>query len=163
MTIVEVAITSALLMIILLAIFNTLDSVSSSQAFQADRTKNLDDMRTILNKMTKELRQASTVSESTSTASSITFTTSINDVATQITYNASGTTLTKKTGSAAAFPVLTNLASTSLFNYVTADSITGVQWVEINLQVTPARRPTTTLVLDSEINLRNRTAALEGQ
>ncbi len=157
---VEVSITSVLLMVILLAVFSQLDSISGAQAYQADRTKNLDDMRGVLNQMTKELRQASTVSESVSTATTITFSTAVNGTSTQMTYTATGTTLTKQAGAGTAFTLLKNLASTSLFTYTSANS--GVQWVEINLQVTPARSPATTLVLDSEINLRNRTSTLTG-
>ena len=56
--------------------------------------------------------------------------------------------------------VLTGLASTSLFTYVTAPPVPGAQWVQINLQVRPKRSPETILVLDSEVNLRNRTGAL---
>ena len=162
MTIVELMITSALLILVVLTALSAFDTVSGSQAYQADRTKNLDDMRNVLNRMTRELRQASSITEASSTATSVTFTSAINGTATQINYTASGTTLSKTIGAGTAFTVLHNLASTSLFTYVSASSVTGVQWVEINLQVTPARHPTTTLVLDSEVNLRNRTAVLTG-
>lgn len=161
MTIVELMITSAILLVVLLATLSSFESVSNAQAYQADRSKTIDAMRGVLNRLTKDLRQATSVVEPpASTPSFITFTTSINGVSTQIIYTASGTTLTRKVGSAAAFTVLTGLASTSVFGYQSADSATGVQWVEMNLQVTPARRPSTTLVLKSEVNLRNRTSAL---
>ncbi len=162
MTIVELMITSALLILVLLSVLSAFDTVSGAQAFQADRTKNLDDMRNVLNRMTRELRQASTVNEAASTTTSITFTTAINGTPTQVVYSATGTTLTKQIGSGSAFIALKNLATTSIFAYVTGGTSTGVQWVDINLQVTPARHPATTLVLDSEVNLRNRTAALTG-
>ena len=162
MTIIELMISSVLLLIVLVAVLSTFESVSNAQAFQADRTQNLDEMRGVLNRMTKDLRQATTVDETASTATTITFSTAINGVSTQIVYTASGTTLTRKIGSGTAFTVLKHLASTSIFTYVSADSVTGIQWVGMNLQVTPARLPNTTLVLDSEVNLRNRTAALEG-
>lgn len=153
-------ITSAILLVVLVATLQSLESVSSAQAFQANRSTTLDDMRGVLNRMTKDLRQASTVNESASTASTITFSTAINGTSTQIVYTASGTTLTRKVGAGNAFTVLSHLASTSIFTYVSASS--GVQWVEMSLQVTPARLPTTTLVLDSQVNLRNRTTALTG-
>jgi hypothetical protein len=149
-------------MVVLLAVFDSLDTISKSQAYQADRTQNLDDMRGVLNRMTKDLRQATSVDESVSTASTITFTTYIDGVSTPIVYTASGTNLTRKVGTNAPFTVLKNLASTDVFTYVAATDVTGVQWVEIELQVHPARSPDTTLVLDSEVNLRNRTAALTG-
>ncbi len=170
MTIVELMITSALLLVVLLAAFNALDTVSGAQAFQTDRSQVLDDMRTVMNKMTRELRQATAVQDIPNpatlslTTSTITYTTSINNTATAVVYTASGTTLTRKVGTAAAFTVLKNLdpASLNIFTLRRATSVTGVQWVEIDLLVNPARRPTTTLELQSEINLRNRTSILTG-
>lgn len=160
---IELCITSALLLLVLLTVFNALDSVSSAQAFQADRTQSLDNMRETLNKMTKELRQATVVRDApVSTSSSITFSTSINGVSTQIVYTATGASLTKQVGSAAAYTVLNRLETTDIFGYVSADDVTGIQWVSVDLEVSPARHPETTLVLNSEINLRNRTSALTG-
>jgi hypothetical protein len=150
-------------MIVLLAAFDSFDTISKSQAYQADRTQNLDDMRGVLNRMTKDLRQATSVDEAASTASTITFTTYIDGVVTPVVYTASGNTLTRKVGTNNAFVVLDNLANTDVFTYVAATDVTGVQWVEIELQVHPARSPDTTLVLQSEVNLRNRTAALNGE
>lgn len=161
-TIVELAITSALLLLVLVTILSALDTVSNAQAYQADRTHNLDDMRNVINRMTRELRQATAVTDCTGTPSTITYTTYVNGVSTQVVYAASGTTLTRKVGSGSAFPALTHLASTNVFTCTSASGVTGVQWVDINLQVTPQRHPDTTLVLDSKVNLRNRTAALTG-
>ena len=48
-TIVELSITTALLMVVLLAVFNSFDTVSKSQAFQADRSVIINDMRGVLN------------------------------------------------------------------------------------------------------------------
>ena len=171
MTIIELMITSALLLVVLLTVFNALDSVSASQAYQSDRTKVLDDMRNVMNKMTRELRQATAVQEISDptvlsqTSSSLTYTTSINGTATAIVYTASGTNLTRKVGSATAFTVLANLdpgSTATLFTRTRATLVTGVQWVEIDLKVNPARRPTTTLELQSQVNLRNRTSSLTG-
>ena len=162
MTIIELMIVCAILMIVLLATLSSFESVSKAQAYQADRTKSLDEMRSVLNRMTKDLRQASTLNEAASTASSVTFTTAVNGVSTQIVYTASGTTLTRQVGSGTAFPALKHLASTNIFTYVSAGGVTGIQWVEMNLQVTPALLPNSTLVPDSEVNLRNRTSALTG-
>ena len=150
-------------MVVLVAIFNSLDTVSKSQAFQADRTQNIDDMRGVLNRMTKELRQATSVTQPASVPSStLTYVTYVNGVSQTIVYTASGTTLTRKVGTATAFTVLTHLASTSIFTPSSATDITGIQWVEIDLRVTPARSPDTTLALEAKVNLRNRTAALTG-
>lgn len=149
-------------MIVLLATFASLESVSKSQAYQANRTETLDEMRGVLNRMTKDLRQATNVDETVSTASTITFSTYIDGVTTPVVYTASGTTLKRKVGSAAPFTVMTHLADTDVFDYVSGGTATGVQWVEMTLSVTPKGFPTTTLVLNSEVNLRNRTSALTG-
>ena len=163
-------ITSALLLVVLITVFNALDTVSGAQAYQTDRSQVLDDMRNVMNKMTRELRQATAVqdipvaTQLVLTTPTVTYTTSINNTATAVVYTASGTTLTRKVGTAAAFPVLKNLDPTALniFTLRRATSVTGVQWVEIDLTVNPARRPATTLELQSEINLRNRTSILTG-
>lgn len=163
-------ITSALLLVVLITVFNALDTVSGAQAYQTDRSQVLDDMRNVMNKMTRELRQATAVqdipvaTQLVLTTPTVTYTTSINNTATAVVYTASGTSLTRKVGSAAAFTVLKNLDPTALniFTLRRATSVTGVQWVEIDLTVNPARRPTTTLELQSEINLRNRTSILTG-
>ena len=162
MTIIELMIASAILIIVLMATFSSFETVSNAQAYQADRTKSLDEMRVVLNQMTKELRQATSVNDCTPTPNTITFTTALAGVSTTIIYAASGTVLTRQVGAGSALPVLTTLASTNIFTCVSADNVTGVQWVEMRLQVAPARSPNTTLVLDSEVNLRNRTAALNG-
>ena len=164
-------ITSALLLVVLITVFNALDSVSAAQAYQSDRSKVLDDMRNVMNKMTRELRQATAVEEITGStvnsqaSSSLTYTTAINGTATAIVYTASGKNLTRKVGSATAFTVLANLDSSAtgtLFTRTRLTSVTGVQWVEIDLKVNPARRPTTTLELVSQVNLRNRTSSMTG-
>jgi Tfp pilus assembly protein PilW len=170
-TIVEVAITSALLMVVLLAVFNSFDTISKSQAFQADRSIAIDDMRNALNKMTKEIRQATSVTQPASTPSStLTYVTYVNGVSTTITYTVTGTctatsptcVLTRKVGTANAFTVLKRLTSANVFTPTSATDVTGIQWVEIDLSVSPPKSPSTTLTLQSKVNLRNRTAALSG-
>ncbi len=159
-TIVELLIASTIFMIVILAAFGALESVSKASAFQANRTQTLDDMRSTLNRMTRDLRQATAVDQAASTASTVTFSTYINGTVTPIVYTASGTTLTRKVGAAAPFIVLKQLTNTNVFNYVSAGS--GIQWVDMRLEVTPTGEPNTTLVLESEVNLRNRTNALTG-
>ena len=57
--------------------------------------------------------------------------------------------------------MLSGLASTSVFTYVTAPPVPGAQWVQHQVsRCDPKRTPDTILVLDSEVNLRNRTGAL---
>jgi Tfp pilus assembly protein PilW len=175
-TVVEMAITVSLLLVVLLTIFNSFDTVSKSQAFQADRSITINDMRNVLNRMTKELRQATSVTQPASTPSStLTYVTYLNDVSTSITYTATGTydssgvctststcQLTRQVGTNAAFTVLKRLTNSNVFTAVSATDVTGIQWVEIDMSVNPIKSPSTTLTLESKVNLRNRTATLTG-
>jgi len=163
-------------MVVLLAAFNSFDTMSKSQAYQADRTQDLDDMRGALNRMTREIRQATSVTQPTSTPSStLTYVTYVNGVSTTIVYATTGTydsagvctstptcKLTRKVGTGTAFTVLSRLANNNIFTATSATDVTGIQWVEIDLSVKPIKSPDTTLTLQSKVNLRNRTAALSG-
>lgn len=158
--ILELVITCSLLLIVLGVIYAALDEVTRTEAYSADRTATLDDMRVTLNRMTRELRQASRVDEVTSTDSRIEFDTYGGGTARHVVYAVTGTGLTRTLDGGNAVTVLRGLASPSVFLYVSAPPIPGAQWVHINLQVRPKRSPETILVLDSEVNLRNRTSEL---
>ena len=88
-TLIELLITVSLLLVVGVVILQTLDSVTRSQAYQADRTESLDSMRLVLNTMTKELRQATAVDDASSTASYISFTTYVHGVSHRVQYTAS--------------------------------------------------------------------------
>ncbi len=162
MTLIELMIASTLLLVVLLVTFDALDTTSKSQAYQTNRSSTLDEMRGVLSRMTKDLRQATSIDESASSTSTVTFTTYVNDVSTQVVYTASGTTLTRKVGSGNPVTIETHLSDTAVFGFNPELGGSGVQWVDITLTVSPKGYPTTTLVLDSEVNLRNRTSALTG-
>ena len=163
-------------MVVLLAAFGSFDTVSQSQAFQANRSLMINDMRNALNKMTKELRQATSVTQPTSSPSdTLTYVTYVNGAATTVTYRATGTylpdhtcaslstcTLTRQVGSGSPYNVLTRLSRNDVFIPTSATDVTGIQWVEIDLSTAPIKAPDTTLTLQSKVNLRNRTAALTG-
>lgn len=155
-TLIELLITVSLLAIIGVVLIQTLDTFTRSEAYQADRTQSLDSMRLVLNGMTKELRQATAVDDANSTASHIAFTTYVRGTIHTITYDATGDTLKRRLDAGAWIPVQAGLATTSIFSYQSAPPVPGAQWVRIVLQVKPKRDPETTLVLDSEVNLRNR-------
>jgi hypothetical protein len=146
--------------VVLGVIYGALDGVMKSEAYSSDRTNALDDMRLTLNRMTRELRQASAVNESVSTSSRIEFDSYGGGASRHVVYQVSGTNLTRSVNGGAAVTVLRRLVSPSVFVYVNAPPVPGAQWVRINLQVHPRRTPETVLVLDSEVNLRNRTGAL---
>jgi type II secretory pathway component PulJ len=158
--VIELVITCSLLLIVLGVIFSALDDVMNVQAYDAERTNSLDAMRLTLNTMTRELRQASSINETTSTPSHIDFQSYGRTGSRHVVYDASGTTLTRQVNGGTPVTVLRGLASTGVFTYVTAPPVPGAQWVQINVQVRPKHSPDTILVLDSEVNLRNRTGAL---
>jgi hypothetical protein len=141
-------------------LYSALEETVKSQAYTADRAASLDSMRVTLNSMTRELRQASSVNEATSTPSRIEFDTYGSGGSRHVVYEVTGTTLTRAVNGGTAVTSLTGLASTDLFAYVSAPPVPGAQWVHINLRVRPKHSPETILVLDSEVNLRNRTGAL---
>jgi Tfp pilus assembly protein PilW len=157
--------------VVLLAVFNSFDTMSKSQAFQADRSVMINDMRNVLNKLTRELRQATSVTQPASTPSStLTYVTYVNGTPTTVVYTVTGTcssgspncTLTRQVGSGSAYTVLKRLTSSAVFTATSATDVTGIQWVEIDLSASPLKSPDTTLTLQSKVNLRNRTAALTG-
>ena len=157
---IELIIFTALVMIVMVAALTSLESVTNAQAFQVDRSESLTSMRLALNRMTKELRQATAINVSASDAGVMSFTTYIGGVQRSVVYRASGTTLTRSLDGGTALPLVTHLASTTLFSTVAGANASDVQWVAITLRVTASKGVDTVLVLESEVNLRNRTAAL---
>lgn len=166
-TMIELLLSVALLGIVLATVLLSFDTMTNSEAYQDDRTANLDTMRTALNDMTKLLRQGVDV-RTGSNATRLDFDTYVSGSPVHVVYTVSGTQLLKQIGGGAPTVVLRDLVAapaTPLFCYTDASFVCGAsggpttQWVQIALQVAPARSPSTTLELDSQVNLRNRTAA----
>ena len=158
----ELLIYTALVLVVIGATLTSLQTVTNAQAFQADRSTTLAAMRVTMNRMTKELRQASSVDTSASSASVMTFTTYLESVQHTLTYRASGTQLTRAIDGGTAVPVLKNLSSTQIFSTITGGTAQDIQWIGIQLRVLASKGVDSVLALDSEVNLRNRTAALGG-
>jgi hypothetical protein len=136
----------------LLTIF---ESVQRSAAFTENRSETLDSMRLTLDQMTKEIRQATSVS-STSTASRLEMDTYILGVTKQIVYEASGSELTRSVSGGTPVVMQDHVTSTDVFTYT--DSVFSVQVVGLTLSVHPKLAPDTILVLTSEASLRNRSS-----
>jgi prepilin-type N-terminal cleavage/methylation domain-containing protein len=154
-SLIEVLITITLLAIVLGSLLTVFESVQRSAAFVQNRSESLDTMRLAIDQMTKEIRQASSVSAS-STASMIDMNTYVLGVAKRVVYLASGTSLSRSVDGGPAVVLQQRLTSTDVFAYT--DSIFNVQLVAMTLSVNPINRPDTTLVLSSEARLRNRNA-----
>ena len=155
-SLIELVITVALLGVVLGSLLTVFESVQRSAAFVQNRSETLDSMRLVVDAMTKEIRQATSVAAS-STASRLDMDTYVLGVTKHIVYQATGTTLTKQVGTNPAVTVQTRLTSTNLFTYT--DSVSSVELVGLTLEVNPLNRPNTTLVLTSEARLRNRGSA----
>ena len=158
----ELLIYTALVLVVIGATLTSLQSVTSAQVLQTDRSTALASMRATLNRMAKELRQASSVDTSVSSASVMTFNTYLESVQHTLTYRASGTQLTRAIDGGTAVPVLKNLSSTQIFTTITGGTAQDVQWIGVQLRVLASKGVDSVLALDSEVNLRNRTAALGG-
>lgn len=141
-----------LLIVVVGSMLTIFESVQRSAAFVQDRTEHLDDMRLAIDQMTKEIRQAVSVSP-TSTVSRIQMDTYLLGVKRQVVYQAASGKLTRQVDGGAAVVIQQRLSSSSIFTYT--QSVTDVQVVGLTLNVTPRFQPDTTLVLTSEARLRN--------
>ena len=155
-TLIEVLITVTLLAVVIGSMLGVFESVQRSTAFVQNRSEALDSMRLAVDEMTKDIRQATAIAAN-STSSYIDMTTYVLGVSKEVVYQASGTTLTRKVGTGTAVTIQTRLTSTNLFAYT--DSVSDVSLVGLTLSVNPLNRPDTTLVLTSEVRLRNRSTA----
>jgi hypothetical protein len=145
----------SLLTIVLVSLLTIFMSVQRSTAFVQNRSEALDQMRLVIDQMTKEIRQATYISPN-SIASRIEMTTYVMGVSKTVVYQAS-TSLTRRVNGGTTQILADHLASTNVFTYT--DSVFSVQLVGMKLQVHPRFRPDTTLVLTSEARLRNGAAA----
>jgi hypothetical protein len=146
--------TVSLLLVVFGGLLSVFESVQRSATFVQERSETLDEMRIALDQMTKEIRQAEVV-QPASTASRLEMTSYVLGIQKTIVYYASGTTLTRSVNSAAPVTIQTHLSSTSVFSY-TPDAGGVIQLVSLNLDVHPARRPDTNVILTSEVRIRNK-------
>jgi prepilin-type N-terminal cleavage/methylation domain-containing protein len=150
-TLIEVMIVSALFLLVMGIVFSMLVSAQRSEAFENGRGQALDDMTVTMDRLTKDLRQATSVI-GTPTASHIEMMTYDNGALQDVVYDASGTTLTRTEAGLRSIQQK-GLANTAVFDYV--PSTTTPQDVQIALIVAPPNLPSTTVTLDGEVHLRN--------
>lgn len=151
-TLVELAVTMTLLLVVLGAVLTVFESVQRSAGFVRNRSETLDHMRVAMDQMTKDVRQATSVSQDSTTARLEMTTYVLGDVK-QVIYEASGTDLTRSVDGGDPVRIQDLLTSTELFTYT--ESIFNVDLVTLTLSVRPVNLPDTTLVLTSEVRLRN--------
>jgi prepilin-type N-terminal cleavage/methylation domain-containing protein len=153
-TLIELMIVSAIFAIVITLIFGTLTSVQKSEAYTRDRTLAVQSMRDAMDRMTRELRQATNIVP-TPSISHVEFDTYDLGKPVHITYDATGPTLTRQVGTGTPATLLTGLVSTSLFTYSPDTNTTTA--VDIDLQLKPSNMPNTIVELKSDVELRNLT------
>jgi hypothetical protein len=143
---------SALLALVLGAFLGAFSSVQRSEAYAAGRAESLDDVRTSMARMTRDIRQGVSF-VGTPTASHLAIATYVKGVADNVVYDATGTSLTRTVGTAPPVVLQDRLASTAVFQF--APSTQHPELVTITLTVIPPKAPDTTVTIDSEVRLRN--------
>jgi hypothetical protein len=148
----ELTIVIAILLVVIVSILMQLTSAQRSEVFAADRGAAIDETRVSMARMTKDLRQASSVDPSSS-ATFMSMTTYVEGSQTTVTYTISGTNLLRTVGTKPAEILQKDLASSSIFTY--EPSNTDAQVVSILLEIQPEHSPETTVQMTSEVRLRN--------
>jgi prepilin-type N-terminal cleavage/methylation domain-containing protein len=156
-TLMELMVTSAILLVCLTAILGTFETAQKREAVASDRVSALDAMRLTLDQIGRDVREATIISanSSASVLDLYTYTSGAASTTSHVVYTASGTTLTRQAGTAAATTQQTGLASTALFSFNDL-TMANVQLVTINLLVNPVRTPNTTVTMTTSVRLRNR-------
>ena len=155
-TLLELVFSVSILLVVLASILGIFQVVQRQSAYVKDRSETLDSMRIAVDRMTKEIRQARVVTpDGTAPATRFEMTTFLVGTEAEIEYAVVGDTLTRSVNGGTADVIQDDLASTNLFTY-TSDTAGVVQVVSFTLEVHPPRNPDTTLVLTSEVRLRNK-------
>lgn len=153
-TLIELVTVTGLLLLVMTTIVSLLTTVQRSQARHASRAHTNDITRIAMERITKEIRQASAVA-SGATASHLQITTYVNGTSTTVTYDAVGMQLTRVSGGTTQV-LIDRLTSTNVFTY--DPSATVPTTIQISLRVQPESFVTdanSTVELDSEVKLRN--------
>ncbi len=153
-TLVELVFTAGLLLVVLGSILGVFQVVQRQTAFVKERSEALDSMRIAIDRMTKEIRQASLV-EADSTPGRLEMTTYVLGVQKTIVYEVTGENLTRSVDGSSPAVLQEDLVDPNVFTY-TGDDGGVIQVVALALNVHPPRNPETTLVLTSEVRIRNR-------
>ena len=151
-TLIELTIVIAILMLVIASILSQLTSAQRSESFAEDRSAALDETRASMARMTKDLRQATSI-DPASTATNVWMTTYVRSTLTTVTYTISGTNLLRTVGTNPSEILQKDLASTSIFTY--EPSVTDAEVVSILLEVQPEHSPQTSVQMTSEVRLRN--------
>lgn len=151
MTLVEVMIASALLLLVLATLFGALDSVTQSSVRISDRSQALDQLRLMSANFGKDARQSSRLTAATS--ASVTMDTLVAGVATSVTWTATAEQLTRTAGSNTQVFVI-DLTGPEIFSFQGETTPSKIRRVRMSLATQPdPRRPP--VALETETEMRN--------
>lgn len=127
----------------------------TTSATITNRRDVLADGRTALDRMSKQLRQASSIDGSTSTSSYVSFSSYIDGTPATIVWQVTGTsapyTLEESTlGGSNSIPIVTSLADPDVFTYLSQGTVVDQVSIDLNLETT-----TSTIDLTTDVELRN--------
>jgi len=152
-TLVELVIVTGLMLIVLTAILTAFSVIQRASVRESARSEESDSVRIAMERMTKEIRQAVDV-RAGSSATFLDIDTYISGIETRVSYTASGTTLTRTSGSSTT-TMLERLSSTSVFSYDPDVSNPSVVTVTLGANPEYFKTDSTVITLTSEVKLRN--------
>lgn len=159
-SLVELAIVGGLLLLIGTAALTVLESGVRTHRGQQVRAETLEDQRTAMERMTKEIRQAVEV-DTTSTRSSLGMETLIGGVEHDVVYDVVDGTLRRTQDAGSAVPLVRGVASVEVFCYdppdclLSAPASTTPPLVQVTLSVEPDTRGAPAVLLQTDVHLRN--------
>lgn len=143
--------TVSIFAIVLTALLGVFISVQRSQAYVTDRSESMDQLRIALDRVSKEVRQATTVT--TKTPTSIAMSTYVAGAAEVVTWSVTGGVLRRTNEWGSTTTLLREITNTDVFTYTPATGNPLV--VTVRLEMRPRHSPNVRLELTSEIRLRN--------
>lgn len=159
-SLVELAIVAGLLLLIAASTLAVLESGVATHRGQRVRAETLEDQRTAMERVTKEIRQALAI-DLTSTRTSLTMETLVGGVERDIVYDVVDGTLRRTQDGGSAVPLVRGLSSAEVFCYDPPDCLLSTpatatpELIQVRLSATPDTRGAPAVPLQSDVHLRN--------
>jgi type II secretory pathway component PulJ len=153
-TLIELVTVTLLLTIVMVATLSSLWSIQRSEAYTRGRTAAMDNMRISLNRISKDLRQATDINVAP-TPNHLDIDTYVDGSIHRVVYDVSGGTLTRQVDAGNAVVMHQELTEDNIFGWP-EDEGESPHTILIEMVVKPSNLPDTRLTLSSEVQLRNR-------
>ena len=153
-SLIELMVVTVLLTIVIVATLSTMWSIQRSEAYTRGRTAAMDNMRISLNRISKDLRQASDFN-ATPTSNHLDVDTYVDGATHRVVYDVNAGTLTRQLDGGNAVIMHKELTEDDIFHYP-EDDLETPDTILIQMVVKPSNLPDTRLTLSSEVQLRNR-------